>query len=72
MECALRRVRPGRSRRTTSHSVNPGKFRPFLCHDVWEVHPLGSTAMPRSYSFDPVTGGGHPGPTMAEWVRVEE
>ena len=39
------------------------------CRDVWEVHALEPTNPARSYTFLP-DGGGYPGPTRAEWVRI--
>ena len=39
------------------------------CHDLWEVYPLGPTDPASTYTFLP-EGGGCPGPTPAEWVRI--
>lgn len=39
------------------------------CHDLWEARALEPTDPAPRYTFLP-EGGGYPGPTHAEWVRI--
>jgi hypothetical protein len=56
---------------TEERSVEaPRTWRCPECHDLWDVRPLASVEPARSYTFLPEVGGGYPGPTPAEWVRV--